>query len=61
MFPHCANPDCTASFGNFREGLFFRFRRAQLPTETTTPLSISGFARTARKSTRWNTEIIVRY
>jgi len=33
MFPHCANPDCTASFGNFREGLFFRFRRAQLPTE----------------------------
>src|ERR1700691_1484770 len=29
MFPHCANPDCTASFGSFREGLFFRFRRAQ--------------------------------
>jgi len=28
MFPHCANPDCTASFGNFREGVFFRFRRS---------------------------------
>src|ERR1700733_11824953 len=33
MFPHCANPNCTASFGNFREGLFFRFRRAQLASE----------------------------
>jgi len=28
MFPHCANPDCTASFTDFREGLFFRFRRS---------------------------------
>jgi hypothetical protein len=33
MFPHCANPDCSASFGNFREGLFFRFRRAYPASE----------------------------
>ena len=33
MFPHCANPNCTASFGSFREGLFFRFRRAQPASE----------------------------
>src|ERR1700722_196157 len=33
MSPHCANPDCTASFGNFREGLFFRFQRAYPASE----------------------------
>jgi hypothetical protein len=33
MFPHCANPNCTASFDSFREGLFFRFRRAQPASE----------------------------
>jgi len=27
MFPRCANPECSASFGSFREGAFFRFRR----------------------------------
>ena len=27
MFPRCANSECSASFGNFREGTFFRFRR----------------------------------
>lgn len=34
MFPHCANPDCTASFSNFREGMFFRFRRSSLAGES---------------------------
>jgi hypothetical protein len=33
MFPHCANPDCTATFGNFKEGAFFRFRRSYLEGE----------------------------
>ena len=28
MFPQCANPQCTASFGKLREGNLFRFRRA---------------------------------
>ena len=28
MFPKCANPQCTASFGKLREGNLFRFRRA---------------------------------
>ena len=27
MFPECANPQCTASFGKLREGNLFRFRR----------------------------------
>lgn len=27
MFPRCANSECSASFGSFREGAFFRFRR----------------------------------
>jgi hypothetical protein len=27
MFPQCENAECSASFGNFREGTFFRFRR----------------------------------
>jgi len=27
VFPRCANSECSASFGNFREGTFFRFRR----------------------------------
>jgi hypothetical protein len=27
MFPRCANSECSASFTNFREGTFFRFRR----------------------------------
>jgi len=28
MFPRCANPECQESFTSFREGTFFRFRRA---------------------------------
>ncbi len=27
MFPRCANSECPATFGSFREGTFFRFRR----------------------------------
>lgn len=30
MFPQCANPQCTASFGKLREGNLFRFRRVDL-------------------------------
>jgi hypothetical protein len=30
MFPNCANPECTASFGKVREGNLFRFRRTHL-------------------------------
>jgi hypothetical protein len=29
MFPRCANAECTASFGNLREGKLFRFHRRQ--------------------------------
>jgi len=32
MFSVCANPDCQVSF-NYREGRFFRFRKAPLPGE----------------------------
>lgn len=28
MFPQCANNECSAVFGNIREGNLFRFRRA---------------------------------
>jgi len=27
MFPRCANPECSETFGSFHEGKFFRFRR----------------------------------
>ena len=30
MFPNCANPECTVSFGKIREGNLFRFRRTHL-------------------------------
>jgi hypothetical protein len=30
MFPHCANPECSASFGKIHEGHLFRFRRPSL-------------------------------
>jgi hypothetical protein len=30
MFPHCANPECSASFGKINEGHLFRFRRASM-------------------------------
>ena len=30
MFPNCANPECTASFGKIHEGNLFRFRRTHL-------------------------------
>lgn len=30
MFPNCANPQCTASFGKLHEGHLFRFKRTQL-------------------------------
>jgi hypothetical protein len=29
MFPQCANTECSAVFGNIREGNLFRFRRVQ--------------------------------
>jgi hypothetical protein len=33
MFPRCANLECSASFGSFREGTFFRFRRTDAAPE----------------------------
>lgn len=30
MFPHCANPACSATFGKINEGHLFRFRRASM-------------------------------
>jgi hypothetical protein len=43
MFPHCANPDCTASFGNFREGVFFLFRRSNLAEVPSNSHSVEHF------------------
>lgn len=30
MFPNCANPECSASFGKLRDGHLFRFRRTHV-------------------------------